>query len=106
MGFDILEISSGFITIPVDDWLRLVEKVRKAGLKPKPEVGIQFGAGGATAAAELEAEGTRDSRPSRKLVSSLAREEPAPPGSLRQRAHAMWIGPLARPGDFWMPGPI
>ncbi len=60
IGFDILEISSGFITIPVDDWLRLVEKVQKAGLKAKPEVGIQFGAGGATSAGELEAEGTRD----------------------------------------------
>jgi len=60
LGFDIIELSSGFITIPMDDWLRLVEKVRKAGLKAKPEVGIQFGAGGASAAAELEAEGTRD----------------------------------------------
>ncbi len=60
LGFDIIEISSGFITIPIDDWLRLVEKVKKAGLKPKPEVGIQFGAGGASAAEELEAEGTRD----------------------------------------------
>jgi len=60
LGFDIIEISCGFITIPTDDWLRLIEKVRKAGLKPKPEVGIQFGAGGATAAAELQAEGTRD----------------------------------------------
>lgn len=60
VGFDILEISSGFITIPVDDWLRLVGKVQKAGLKAKPEVGIQFGAGGATSAEELEAEGTRD----------------------------------------------
>jgi phosphosulfolactate synthase (CoM biosynthesis protein A) len=40
--------------------LRLIEKVQKGGLKAKPEVGIQFGAGGATAAAELEAEGTRD----------------------------------------------
>ncbi len=60
LGFDIIEISSGFITIPMDDWLRLVERVRKAGLKAKPEVGIQFGAGGATAAAELEAEGTHD----------------------------------------------
>ncbi|HBY96994.1 MAG: phosphosulfolactate synthase [Ardenticatenaceae bacterium] len=59
-GFDIIEISSGFITIPTDDWLRLVEAVQKAGLKAKPEVGIQFGAGGATSAAELEAEGTRD----------------------------------------------
>jgi phosphosulfolactate synthase (CoM biosynthesis protein A) len=60
LGFDVVEISSGFITIPTDDWLRLVEKVQKAGLKAKPEVGIQFGAGGATAAVELEAEGTRD----------------------------------------------
>jgi phosphosulfolactate synthase (CoM biosynthesis protein A) len=60
LGFDIIEISCGFITIPMEDWLRLVQKVAKAGLKPKPEVGIQFGAGGATAAGELEAEGTRD----------------------------------------------
>lgn len=60
LGFDIIEVSSGFITIPMDDWLRLVEKVQKAGLKAKPEVGIQFGAGGATAAVELAAEGTRD----------------------------------------------
>jgi len=60
IGFDIVEISSGFITIPDDDWLRLVEKARKAGLKAKPEVGIQFGAGGASAVAELESEGTRD----------------------------------------------
>jgi len=60
MGFDIIEISSGFITIPTDDWLRLIEKVQKAGLKAKPEVGIQFGAGGATTEGELAAEGTRD----------------------------------------------
>ncbi len=60
LGFDIIEVSSGFVTIPTDDWLRLVETVQKAGLKAKPEVGIQFGAGGASAAAELEAEGTRD----------------------------------------------
>jgi len=60
LGFDIVEISSGFITVPADDLVRLVEKVQQAGLKAKPEVGIQFGAGGATAAAELEAEGTRD----------------------------------------------
>ncbi|HEU5384060.1 MAG TPA: phosphosulfolactate synthase [Ktedonobacteraceae bacterium] len=60
VGFDILEISCGFVTIPTDDWLRLIEAVQKAGLKAKPEVGIQFGAGGATASAELAAEGTRD----------------------------------------------
>jgi phosphosulfolactate synthase (CoM biosynthesis protein A) len=60
LGFDIIEVSSGFITLPADDWLRLIERVQKAGLKAKPEVGIQFGAGGATRAEELEAEGTRD----------------------------------------------
>jgi phosphosulfolactate synthase (CoM biosynthesis protein A) len=60
LGFDIVEVSSGFISLPADDLLRLVEDVQKAGLKAKPEVGIQFGAGGATAAAELAAEGTRD----------------------------------------------
>lgn len=61
LEFDIIEISSGFITLPADDWLRLVERVQQTGLKAKPEVGIQFGAGGATKAEELEAEGTRDS---------------------------------------------
>ncbi|HEY3913303.1 MAG TPA: phosphosulfolactate synthase, partial [Verrucomicrobiae bacterium] len=58
IGFDIVEISAGFITIPVDDWIRLIRKVQRAGLKAKPEVGIQFGAGGASEAAELESLGT------------------------------------------------
>jgi len=60
VGFDIIELSGGFVSTPTDDWLRLVERVQKAGLKAKPEVGIQFGAGGDTAAEELQAEGTRD----------------------------------------------
>jgi phosphosulfolactate synthase (CoM biosynthesis protein A) len=60
VGFDIIEISCGFISIPTDDWLRLVKRVQRAGLKAKPEIGIQFGAGGASAVADLEAEGTRD----------------------------------------------
>jgi phosphosulfolactate synthase (CoM biosynthesis protein A) len=60
LGFDIIEISAGFVSIPTDDWLRLIDLVRKSGLKAKPEVGIQFGAGGATAAAELKVEGARD----------------------------------------------
>jgi phosphosulfolactate synthase (CoM biosynthesis protein A) len=60
LGFDIVEVSSGFITLPVEDWLRLVERVQKAGLKAKPEVGIQFGAGGASTPEQLEAEGIRD----------------------------------------------
>ena len=60
LGFDIIEVSSGFITLPADDWLRIIDRVHRAGLKAKPEVGIQFGAGGATRAEELEAVGTRD----------------------------------------------
>jgi len=60
LGFDIVEISSGFISIPTDDWLRLIDLVQKAGLKAKPEVGIQFGAGGDTPAESLEEEGTQD----------------------------------------------
>jgi phosphosulfolactate synthase (CoM biosynthesis protein A) len=60
LGFDIVEISSGFVTLPGDDLVRLTEAVQKAGLKPKPEVGIQFGAGGASSVQALEAEGTRD----------------------------------------------
>lgn len=60
LGFDIVEISAGFISITQDDILRLVEKVQKAGLKPKPEVGIQFGAGGTATEEELESEGQKD----------------------------------------------
>jgi phosphosulfolactate synthase (CoM biosynthesis protein A) len=60
LGFDIVEISSGFVTLPVDDLVRLTGAVRESGLKPKPEVGIQFGAGGTSSVEALEAEGTRD----------------------------------------------
>jgi phosphosulfolactate synthase (CoM biosynthesis protein A) len=60
LEFDIVEISSGFISVPADDLVRLTEKVQKAGLKVKAEVGIQFGAGGASKVEELEAEGTSD----------------------------------------------
>ena len=60
LGFDIIEISAGFLSIPTDDWLRLIALARKCGLKAKPEVGIQFGAGGGTNSSELESEGTSD----------------------------------------------
>ena len=56
----LIELSSDFITPPSNDGLRLCERVLNLGLKAKPEVGIQFGAGGATSAAELETEGTHD----------------------------------------------
>jgi phosphosulfolactate synthase (CoM biosynthesis protein A) len=60
LGFDVIEISTGFVSLPVDAVIGLVKKVKAAGLKAKPELGIQFGAGGSTAAAELAAEGTQD----------------------------------------------
>jgi len=60
LGFDIVEISSGFVTLPVDDLVRLTKAVGDAGLKPKPEVGIQFGAGGTSSIEALESQGTRD----------------------------------------------
>jgi len=60
LGFDVVELSSGFLSFPPDDWLRLIEKVHNHGLIAKPELGIQFGAGGDTAASELEATGTSD----------------------------------------------
>ncbi len=60
LEFDIVEISSGFISVPADNLVRLTEKVQKAGLKVKAEVGVQFGAGGASKVEELEAEGISD----------------------------------------------
>ncbi|KAF1960510.1 putative sulfonate biosynthesis enzyme [Byssothecium circinans] len=65
VGFDVIEVSTGFLSLPPDDWLRLCERVMQKGLKPKPELGIQFGAGGDTEAADLESMGTSD--PSRVI---------------------------------------
>jgi phosphosulfolactate synthase (CoM biosynthesis protein A) len=60
LKFDVVEVSSGFITVPQSDLIDIVRKVSELGMKPKPEVGIQFGAGGASSVEELEAEGTSD----------------------------------------------
>lgn len=60
VGFDVVEISTGFLSLPQDDWLRLVDRVHEAGLIAKPECGIQFGAGGDTKASELEELGPSD----------------------------------------------
>ncbi|KAI8221668.1 hypothetical protein K4K54_007529 [Colletotrichum sp. SAR 10_86] len=46
LGFDVIELSTGFLSLPPSDWLRLVERVQSFDLTPKPEIGIQFGAGG------------------------------------------------------------
>lgn len=60
LNLDVIEMSAGFISLPPDDWLRIVDRVHAAGLTAKPECGIQFGAGGDTSAEELEAFGTSD----------------------------------------------
>ena len=60
VGFDTIEISTGFIMLPTSGLERLVEKVVKAGLKAKPELGIQIGSGGDSGEAELAAEGKKD----------------------------------------------
>jgi len=60
VGFDIIEISTGFITMPIDDIVRLVERVQKAGLLAKPEIGVQFGAGGTNTIEQNEAAGITD----------------------------------------------
>ncbi|HEX7370803.1 MAG TPA: phosphosulfolactate synthase [Rhodanobacteraceae bacterium] len=60
VGFDVIEISAGFITMPTDGMLRLIEQVKQAGFKAKPELGVQFGSGGDSGEAELAAEGKKD----------------------------------------------
>jgi phosphosulfolactate synthase (CoM biosynthesis protein A) len=60
VGFDVIELWSGFLSFPPEDWLRLADKVHSYGLKAKPELGIQFGAGGDTATEDLESTGTSD----------------------------------------------
>ncbi|KAF8340095.1 hypothetical protein F5887DRAFT_1229406 [Amanita rubescens] len=54
-GFDVIELHP-------EDWASLIELTASHGLKPKPEVGIQWGAGGDASVEELEAAGTRDSK--------------------------------------------
>jgi phosphosulfolactate synthase (CoM biosynthesis protein A) len=58
LGFDVVEVSAGMISIPTSDYLRLVQRAKKTGLTVKAEVGIQFGAGGTSDSATLAAEGT------------------------------------------------
>ena len=60
LGFDIVEVSSGFVSLPAHDLVALTRRVSSRGLEAKPEFGIQFGAGGASTVEALEALGTRD----------------------------------------------
>ena len=60
IGFDIVEISSGFLAIDAEDVVALTERVAEYDLKPKPEINVQFGAGGASSVEALEEEGAID----------------------------------------------
>ncbi len=49
VGFDVVEISSGFIPqLKMEDKLAMVKKVKKLGMMPKPEISLMKGAGGGT----------------------------------------------------------
>lgn len=60
LGFDVIELSTGFLSLPVMDWAELVQCVQKEGLKAKPELGIQWGAGGDASIEDLQEAGTSD----------------------------------------------
>ena len=60
VGFNVIELSSSFLSFPPEDWLRLVDKLHSYGLKAKPKLGIQFGLGGDIATEDFESTGTSD----------------------------------------------
>ncbi len=60
LGFDTIEVSAGFVSVPADDLLRLAQRAMDAGFRVKPEVGVQFGAGGGASVRQLEAEPARN----------------------------------------------
>ena len=59
LGFDIIEVSSGFVTVPPDDLVALAQRALDRGFHVKPEVGVQFGAGGGSSVDQLRAEAPR-----------------------------------------------
>jgi len=60
LGFDVVEISSGFLAIDTEDLVALTGLVTDHDLKAKPEINVQFGAGGASSVEELESEAAVD----------------------------------------------
>lgn len=58
LGFNVVEVSAGFLAMSTPDYLRLIARAKKTGLTVKAEVGVQFGAGGTSTAAALESAGT------------------------------------------------
>lgn len=62
LGFDIIEVSSGFLAMDVDEKVAITEMIADHGVEPKPEINVQFGAGGASDPEELENEVQMDPR--------------------------------------------
>ena len=54
LGFDVVEVSSGLAPISLEDKVRMVKRVKKLGMKPKPEITMMFGAGAGTRVAGYE----------------------------------------------------
>ena len=48
LGFDVVEVSSGLASIPLEDKIEIVKQVQRLGMKPKPEVSMMIGAGAGT----------------------------------------------------------
>lgn len=58
LGFDVVEVSAGFLAMSTRDYIALVSRAKKTGLHVKAEVGVQFGAGGTSSAQALDSAGT------------------------------------------------
>jgi len=59
-GFDVIEVSAGFVSVPAEDLVALAQRALDLGFRVKPEIGVQFGAGGGSPAEQLEPEPVRD----------------------------------------------
>ncbi len=59
LGFDTIEVSAGFVTVSSEALLGLARRALDLGFRVKPEIGIQFGAGGGSLVEQLEAETPR-----------------------------------------------
>jgi phosphosulfolactate synthase (CoM biosynthesis protein A) len=59
LGFDEIEVSAGFVTASMDDLVALARRALDVGFRVKPEIGVQFGAGGSSSMEQLRAEPTR-----------------------------------------------
>ncbi len=48
VGFDVIEISSGFARMTLEDKVAMIKRVKEIGLTPKPEITMMYGAGAGT----------------------------------------------------------